>query len=224
MLHFPVWLAVRLQNAGVGHCVAHLGMQAAGARSASCIRTLGFSVAKRDGPRGSYKQRFPQSTARAWTVQVLHDQAERVVRHVVEHVMQSCHGPCVVTQSGQRAHASGVVATAALASGFMASCSRYTDPVSNRIAVPPVHDMCMTVGSSSVNHMHAAAPRRCVPVVPTCATKSWTGGGVGGRAGCRGSGSGAGSGVAGACGISSRTAARGEASPKLPMPPSFRLS
>jgi hypothetical protein len=96
--------------------------------------------------------------------------------------------------------------------------------VSNRIAVPPVHDMCMTVGSSSVNHRHAAAPRRCVLVVPTCATKSGTGGGVGGRAGCRGSGSGAGSDVAGACGISFRTAARGEASPKLPMPPSFRLS
>ena len=104
------------------------------------------------------------------------------------------------------------------------SCSQHTDPVSNRMAVPPVHDMCMTVGSSSVNHRHAAAPRRCVPVVPTCATKSGTGGGVGGRAGCRGSGSGAGSDVAGACGISFRTAARGEASPKLPMPPSFRLS
>ena len=28
--------------------------------------------------------------------------------------------------------------------------------VSNRIAVPPVHDMCKTVGSSSVNHRHAA--------------------------------------------------------------------
>ena len=59
------------------------------------------------------------------------------------------------------------------------SCSRYTNPVSNRTAVPPVHDMCMTVGSSSVNHRHAAAPRRCVLVVPTCATKSGTGGGVG---------------------------------------------
>ena len=85
---------------------------------------LGFSAAKRDGPRGSYKQRFPQSTAGAWTVQVLHDQVERFVRHVVEHVMQSCRGPRLVAQSGQRAHASGVVATAALASGFMLAIYR----------------------------------------------------------------------------------------------------
>jgi hypothetical protein len=57
-------------------------------------------------------------------VHVLHDQVERVVRHVVEHVMQSCRGPRLVAQSGQQAHASGVVTTAALASGFMLAIYR----------------------------------------------------------------------------------------------------
>ena len=125
--------------------------QAVGARSTSCIRTLGSGFLQPSvmGPVGATNSASPnrlreRGQCRCCTIRSSASSGtswSMSCSHVAAPVSWHSPGSELTRQaSSPRPHSRP------------GSCSQHTDPVSNRTGVPPVHDMCMTVGSSSANH------------------------------------------------------------------------